>query len=554
MDEKFYRNELSTLFEYSHLFKKERSKAAEQEVKKILEHEKNIIARINKIKEIDNLYEKILQEKPKEGFEQEEREELKKIKPKLKKTSFFQYFFHFRKKIIHMANETSIVVPKFWGLSYQISEESVSLLKEVKSNAIIQILPILYKVLEKGWKILSPEVYNLFFYLHEFLRNFVKNFIVDKKNLHKNILFIESFEQEYLTIMSNREYIRSIREGIYLFYGNQENEEMLSFLLFIQAVFDKNKKFSFINFILMLYTVSYHQVIDVNKIIDIKDIKEVDITRYLFIPKIKPEVEQYVEKIKEKQKVSEKKLFYLKHILDENNNIIAEFINEKLNPRFKIEFFSADLISACHEFLTAFLNYSKPLLISEVTVFKDGDVKRAQIFSIVWEPLVSKMEELKQEIHYQREAYKYLFITLSTYHQYILQNRHVSSEKDEKFCLLVSRLEELLFEFFETMVNFIYIDYNLTYNCSKEEIFDKLKTRNNPINNKQFEKFIPYSDYKIQAEEEEKVLEKMTKIVTLAGTFLSILGNEKISEKLKEKNMLVEESKRNIERLMRIQL
>jgi hypothetical protein len=171
---------------------------------------------------------------------------------------------------------------------------------------------------------------------------------------------------------------------------------------------------------------------------------------------------------------------------------------------------------------------------------------------MIWESTVTRLESLFQEVDYQRETHKYLFITLSTYDQFKNQNGHLESEKDEKLCTLIEKLTEEFSNFFEVMTQILYHHYYLTYYEEKENIFDKLKTRNKPIAETETERFIPFSDYQVKEYNDENVLEILTYANTAVGTFLHILGQSKVLDRLREKNSLMEVSKSNLDQILRL--
>ncbi len=552
MSDQFLQSELATLLEYSNLLKKNRPASAEESMKHIIAEEKNLIARINRIKELDS----ILETEPEGGvssvteqIQKQTKEEEKQFV--IKKVSFFTYFFSIRKVLVSLCKDSSILISKLFGFRFQISDETFSLLEEIRSNILNHILAILQKILENGWKLLEPYHYNHFYILHHFLNNFIKNFILDQKNISRNITFIDSFAKEFLTLLENKKRLQAMREGVYIYYGNKENEEMVQFLLFLEGIFDKRKKFSLLNYVLVTYSVHYRHPISLEEMLEAKGVADIPETKYLAIQKVKYLMMDYLEKLKAKQSMNEKKLFYLKHIEEDKPDLIEDFIKENASERFKLEFFAADLLKSAEDFVSAFLKYSKLILIGEVVVEKDNQKIKATIFKDVWDAQISRLNSLLKEISYQKETYKYLFITLETYEKFIEQNKHLESEKDEKFCVLVDKVVLEMYQFFETIVQILYNDYHLTYNESKDVVLEKLKTRDKAIVETESIRFLPYATYKTQ-KYDETVFNILTRLAVISGTFLNIIGYVKTLERLKEKNSLIESSKRNLEQIMKI--
>ncbi len=407
-------------------------------------------------------------------------------------------------------------------------------------------------LLDKGWHLLKPSVYNLFYHLNNFLNSFCRNFVTDRKNIQKHFDFIESFSKSFFVLMTDKKYLRDMREGIYLFYGHKESEQMMSFLLFVEGLLDKKKKFSFINYILMIYSSTYRSPINVSNILETKEIDKVQATNYLIVSRVKSKVQSYLKKISKKQEVNEKKLFYLKHIQDDNTSMLEKFIKSHAEQKFSIEYFTTDLLRSAKEFLHAFLVYSRDILLHEITVSKNQNIEKVNIFKNVWITVVNDLEEIVKEINYYRQSYKYLFISLATYEEYLANNRHVKSEKDEKLCEIIYRSEKKILDVFEVITTILYNDFKLTYNERKEEIFEQLKNRNKAINETESVRLIPFSDYSVQEYNGETVLNILSIIAASSGTFLYILGDKKIIDKLHEKNSLIQNSKSNIENLMRI--
>lgn len=551
MGEEFFRGELATLLEYGAILKKKRIPEAEEAVKQILQDEQNMIARINRIKEIDRKYEN-MNEGELRQLSEIKIKEVEENPPVFKRVSFFNYFFAFRKMLIRYCNDLSVMTPGFLGMKFTVSNEAISLLDEIRNNTYKNILPVLQKVLENGWKVLPPSLYNVFFYLNNFLSIFLKRFIMEKKDIQKNFDFVESFGKDFFTLLSKKRYMQEIREGIYLFYGNKENEEMANFILFFEALFNKNKKFSFLNYIIMVYSVYYRQPLSLEKIMENRELPLIEQNKYLSSDRVKFIFKEYMDKIKKKQEIVEKKLFYLQFVMDEQPNLLEDFIKANASPKFKMEFFMADLMRSTADFLKGFINYIKPIFLGEITLVKEGSFEKTSIFRMLWESLVTRLEESNQEISYSNETNKYLFITLSKYEKYLESGRKLSSEKDEKLCDMLNTLSDTLYSLYEVLVKVLYSDYKLKNLESKELIFDKIKSRNRPISETEDDRFIPYSDYNATDYGNITVCDVLSEIATVAATYLYLLEYDKIKEILKEKNPLIEESKRNIENILRI--
>lgn len=549
-EEDYFRNELATLLEYSKILKIKRPPKAEVEVQHVLSTEQNIIARINQIKEIDSRYQ--AEPVPEELPLPEDMLSVINPEPTLKKPSWFTYLVSFRKFLLRLCHENSVLIPKFLGFKFYVSDEALALLDEIRANTCQTILPILTQILEKGWKVLSPGVYNVFYTLYQFLNNFYQRYGANRKNLNKNFDFVESFSPNLLTLLSNKRYLQDIREGIYIFFSNKESDEMASFLLFIEGIMDRQKKFSLLNFVLMIYSAYYRQPITLDALLDAKPIDEIIESSYKTIPKAKNHLQKYLKTLRAKQKINDKKLFFLKHIYDEDPRFLEDFIQKNQNERFKLDFFTTDLLKSTEEFIRAFMNYGEPILTGEMEFEKSGKTEKGIVFKIVWQGFFTRLNSLLQEIAYQRETHKYLFISYSSYEQFHEQNKHLESEKDENFCILIDKSTHIFYDFFESMTEVLYHDFYLTYYEKKEDIFDKLKRRNFPISETESERFVPFSDYHIADYNNETVVDILTKLNAAAGTFLEILSFEKILDKMREKTSLMEVSKNNLEQLVRL--
>lgn len=97
----------------------------------------------------------------------------------------------------------------------------------------------------------------------------------------------------------------------------------------------------------------------------------------------------------------------------------------------------------------------------------------------------------------------------------------------------------------------LYNDYHLTYNESKDVVFEKLKTRDKTIVETESIRFLPYATYKAK-KYDDTIFNILTRLATISGTFLHVIGYIKVEERLKEKNSLIESSKRNLEQIMKI--
>ena len=169
------------------------------------------------------------------------------------------------------------------------------------------------------------------------------------------------------------------------------------------------------------------------------------------------------------------------------------------------------------------------------------------IFKDIWEVQIARLESLLKEISYQRETYKYLFITLETYEKFVEQNKHLESEKDEKFCALIDKVVFEIQHFFEVMVQILYNDYHLTYNETQDMIFEKLKTRDKSIVETESVRFLPYAGYQVK-KYEDTVQSILSRIAAVAGTFLFICRQRKIRDRLREKLPLWKPAKETLSR------
>ena len=104
----------------------------------------------------------------------------------------------------------------------------------------------------------------------------------------------------------------------------------------------------------MNYSVYFRQPLTLDDMIRVKGVQEIPETRYLVIQKVKYLMMDYIEKLKAKQAINEKKLFFLKHVQDDNPKILENFIREHYSDKFKLEFFAADLLKSGEDFVQLF--------------------------------------------------------------------------------------------------------------------------------------------------------------------------------------------------------
>lgn len=553
MSDKFFQNELATMLEYSDLLKRERCEEAQKEIQELFTQEANIVGRINSIKQIDEQYQDTKPTRSNDLIQIDDLDQETFDRPrKLKKVSFFSYLFSIRSKLLRLCKHNTILEAKMMGFRFNLSNQTLALLEEIKGNMMERITPIISNIILNGWKILPPKTYNIFFYLNIFLERFTLNFILDKKSINKNFRFIESFSKYYFSLLSQNKYLQEIREGIYRFYANKENDDMESLLLFFEAVTDRRKTFSLLNYILMIYSAFYRQPIDLEKVFELKDLPPIADTAYLTDQKVRYMLQDYLVQLQNKQKQNERKLLFLSHVHDEKPSSLEEFIKRNHDPKFSFDYFSTDLLKSSVTFANAFLRYSEAILVGEVTVLKEEREVRTIIFKTVWDVFIDRLKSSISEIEYQKDSHKYLFVTMSSFEKFLDQGKHLESEKDEKLCQLVLQLRDLFFSYFSTIAKIIYNDYALTHHEKKEEIFDKLKVRNNPIVDRESERLIPFATNTVKEYKGQSVLSVLKDTSAAAGTFLYILHEPQIYDRLAEKSSIIQSSNTTLESILRL--
>jgi len=543
--DEFFRRELYTLLIYSSLLKKKRNKKADEEVKKVLEEEKTIVARINRIKEIDEKYEK--------EFEEElETEKIQKViekeeeKTKITKTPLLNYIFGIRKPLFDMVHNSGILKPKFFGLSFKVTSETLALLEEIRVNAHNTIFKILWEILEKGWVVLHPLQYNLFYYFYDFLVNYVKNFNIDD-NINSNFNFIQTFLSSFLVFFSKKYYLQEMREGAYIYYGNKENDDLLKLLLFIEGITDTKKTFSFTNYISMIYSAYYRKIISFKKVTELKETPDLSSTKYMILPKLKDFIQDYINKTKAKLKVHEKRLFKINYVLDDN--IIEKMVKKYSNPRFDPNSYKIDILSYTKDIINTLLNYAKPLLTQSLTLKKDSETVNSLIFKFIFDNIINNTENIGREINYIKENYKFLLVPIAKFEEYTKQGKKLESEKDEKICFLIDSATKNIFELFETLVTILYNHHKTFYESS--DIVEKIKTKTTPLVDITKEGFLPYYDYKPVEYNNETVWEIASNITLFCGNYLFKMNHPKILEEVNLKETTMETIKSNVEVIAR---
>jgi hypothetical protein len=339
---------------------------------------------------------------------------------------------------------------------------------------------------------------------------------------------------------------------VYLIFKKSQHENALNFLMFIENLLDKKKPFSFYNYIRMVYSLHYRRKISEKKIQESLGIEKILTDHYLTSHKIRQKIKDYLSVLKKKQEIQEKTLFFLKHVQDENPYFVEDFIQKYDDPNFKLNQAKVDAAQSLLDFCKAFGKFGKPVLTEKVQVYNSEEREEALLFSMVWNEFISFLEAFVEEIQRLRKASKYISIPLDIYQKFLEQNRRLSSEKEELICGLMEKVLTELFEFFEGMNNILYNDYQITYTENREKKVEKFETRKVPVSNPDGERFIPYSDYYVDGYEGLTVMQILIKITSVTGTFLHTLEYPAIRNRLKHKEMLLEENKKQITQIMKL--
>lgn len=526
-----------------------RSPEAARLVKEVIENEENIATVIARIHQID----KDFQKNPPVSKKRESTLESVEKKPvSIKKTPFIKYFFSERREIIQRSYEIAFYEPRYFGLTFHLSEEGVGYLQEILEKALNFVLPLLKKILEESWQVLEPHRYNGFYYLHQALRNFCSKFIIDRRSIKRNLELATGFDEDLLMLLQHAKYLRYIKEGIYLYFANNESQEMVNLMVFIENLLDKKRHFSLTNYLLMTYSIFYRTNFSLKKIISLKDLEEMEEARFLTTQKVRYIMQKSLQQIKSSLESNERRLFPLQYIQQDHPSYIGDFYRERFQKEFNENFLEKDLLGAVSVFIDCFVKYGQKILTQEVDLKKEELLIKTPIFIRIWDDFIKSLKRIRADIKHFQEKFGHFFLKFEVYWEMKSGSPQINPTKEEDMSRLVDQAVDEFFSFFSSFSALLYNDYILTNQINQEDVFVKLETRKTPINTLAGQTFIPFADFFPDSYAGESVLEILSNLSSLAGTFLYVMGHKDIREQLEKKPRLMDENRRYIARLVKL--
>ncbi|PKL11040.1 MAG: hypothetical protein CVV50_06255, partial [Spirochaetae bacterium HGW-Spirochaetae-6] len=327
-----------------------------------------------------------------------------------------------------------------------------------------------------------PHRYNGFYYLHQALRSFCSKFIVDRRSIKRNLELVSGFDEDLLMLLQHSKYLRYIKEGIYLYFANNESQEMVNLVSFIENLLDKKRHFSLINYLLMTYSIFYRTNFSLKKLINLKDLDEMEEARFLTTQKVRYIMQKSLQQIKSSLESNERRLFPLQYIQQDHPSYIGDFFRERFQKEFNENFLEKDLLGAVSLFIDCFVKYGQKILTQEMELTKEEIIIKTPIFIKVWTDFIKSLKKIRADIKYFQEKFGHFFLKFEVYWEIKSSIPQINPTKEEEMSRLVDSAIEEVYGFFSSFSVLLYNDYILTNQINQEDIFVKLETRKTPIN------------------------------------------------------------------------
>jgi hypothetical protein len=302
-------------------------------------------------------------------------------------------------------------------------------------------------------------------------------------------------------------------------------------------------------YIILSYSIFYRKPLKIEQIIEQKIPDPFETEKFLISPKIKNLIDNRLYLLKKQQDFNEKNLFFIKHIQDDNPHLIEDFIRINQNVRISLTDFRHDLLETYYQFFSAFSKFAKTILTQTVDLTNELEQVKSPLFLYLFDNYFVILESFLHEVEFDKKNIKSLSIPQETFAKF-QEHKMLASEKEEKLCAKIQLITNETFGLFEKINSVIFNDYKITYD--QKMLLEKLETRTEPISEVVSERFIPYREYEIQGYPEKTVFNILSKIASLAGTFLFALDHPFISEKIKHKESYIEENKHNIDKIIKL--
>jgi len=531
-------NSLSVILEYTELLKKERCRKAQMEVKKIINEFEDFVDIVNKIHEIDDIY-----ENQKEEFI--EKQNIKFTYKSPERSSLLIYFFSIRSDMLNYFRKHSIIIVKLFGFQFQLTYDAASYFKLSYNTVEKVILPYFSRVLETGWKVMEPGKYNLFFYFHQLAKKYSQYIPIDEREIYPLAVFVETILPEFATFYNNKNYLDELKEGIIMLEGGHHNEVVNNIFQFIDRIFNP-KTISLVNIIFMVLSAHYRRLISGDNFREIHKGDVIPDDRFLMSKRFEEFVAEYTENIEKEQKELEEKIFLLNNIAEGTPETLNSFIRSHYNGL--VGDYKHDFSSWIKTFIKAFTSYSKPIFLNSVTIIQEDRKISFAPFIGIWSIHYTDFEKNINMIDELLEHSK-TPVSYNKYMGFYKENKTLSSEKEEKVCFHINNIQNSFYELFVKLNKLLYNNYVLTHSSNKEEVINKLDEKKKPISAINNEKrFIPY-DNCIVDEYEKPLLEVLMNIARIMGTFLNSLEYEAIVKLVQDKLKVVDKNNKDVKQM-----
>ena len=575
------KSDLDTYLEFVNLYGKERPFEAKREIEKIINEEKSIVVRIKRIKELDEKYGDVKDENA--DLDSTSIEETSKTSKdsdvQARETSFtlvannfFQYLIFERSKLVSFGTRTQTISFKLFGIKKELSANAIVLWRQIYAGIRDHLFKQVNYALLNGWKILDPLSYNTLSTFNNFLIKFIKDGELLDRNqpTSHNLKVVESFIKPYLQLSHNPKYKEILKESLYevLFISNEYKAKVKESIKFLEEVINTDKRtLGFFNIILAIYSLYYNRFIKLGDLLKYHKVKEIDGAQHDFNQKTLNEIKDYMEKINEELAETEDELFFLKFIdgnlkrdTHKDNDWVDLFnklslfsqlsTNKKSQNGFKepqveikpFNTFFQDIIAHISKATQGFLaNYSS-ILKGDFEVLTGGIYKRVSIFKpFMFKREIQDLEDLARDYEYMRTSGDVISVRFETYYLYTTKG-NLDLEKEEKLCKMIekniSNAKTIAYKIISILRN-----HYKTSKLSSTELLERYKTQNEPIDETQKERLIPFAFDNITHHpylQDVKVIDVLNEIAFYTINLIHLFQEKETFKRFLERDTLLE--------------
>ncbi len=527
--------EIEDYFKFIQLYNQERDPEVKKIIDDIVQNERSLRTRINRIRELDEAYErgekieaknyKIHDAKPEKEEDEVDKELIQLTGEPLYKVNQINFFFKERRRVKDFADLTFTIKLEWLGFRKHLTSEAFEHWHKMYYGSREYLTKTLNFALSNGWKFLEKPEYNKLVVLWDFINSFLKSGEAFRKtkNHIQNVKIIETFIYSYLILMLDSKILEHLKEYIEKATVDMtERSKIKSFFIFLEQILEKSSRgITFLNVILATYMLHFNRYVTIEELYSHYHVKQLfEHKNYNFPNEIHDSIREHLNELKEESKVLERELYFLKFIDEElsfqsyehikyidlfNNLYLYEHVSSKvsldalrnskesgyldLNP---FESVKRDVARYLLKFVEGFSAVYEGVLKDVIPI--EGEEKSVSIFAKdIFNKYLTAVKGYQKELEDIKSSGELPEINGEFFTKLIVAKRS-SADKELKITKYIMNITKQFYELAEHLSNALF-NHNLVGTLSGDEKFQQVSKQNQPIKHIRLEpRLIPHAE------------------------------------------------------------